>query len=370
VRNRAVPFTAGFPAFVSLAAGLTKGGLMTDLSLALVGFGNVGRAFARLLMRKREQLAAQFGLSVRVTGITTGRHGRAINPRGIDLMQALALVESGEPLDGLSTEPAPQDVFDFIRACPADALFENTPVNHQTGRPASDYLRAALEQGMYAITANKGPVVHAYQELSELAMRKGRRFLFESAVMDGAPIFSMFRGPLPAADLIGFRGILNSCTNLLLGLMEQGEPFDSAVRYAQSIGIAETDPSADIDGWDASIKVAALSTVLMGVPLKPQEIEREGIRGISAKMIEEAKSGGERWKLVCSARREGQGITARVAPERVSAASPLYSIEGTSSYVQFELDVLPGLGIVESNPGPETTAYGLLADLINAVRGM
>jgi homoserine dehydrogenase len=321
-------------------------------------------------MRKREQLAAEYNLSIQVTGIITGRHGRAINPLGIDLMQALALVESGESLDACSTIPAPEDVMAFIRACPADALFENSPVNHQTGRPASDYLRAALEQGMHAITANKGPVVHAYRELSELAARKGRRFLFESAVMDGAPIFSLFRGSLPAADLRAFRGILNSCTNLLLGLMEQGEPFDSAVRYAQSIGITETDPSADIDGWDAAIKVAALSTVLMGVPLKPQEIEREGIRGISPQMIQEARAAGERWKLVCSAHRAGQNVTARVVPERVSASSPFYSIEGTSSYVQFELDVLPGLGIVESNPGPETTAYGLLADLVNAVRGI
>ena len=342
---------------------------MPHLSLALVGFGNVGRAFARLLLVKREQLSTQYNLTFRVTGLITGRHGSAIDPDGIDLTRALALVESGQAVASLSKFPAPQDVIEFIRACPADVLFENTPVNHQTGQPASDYLRAALEQGMYAITANKGPVVHAYRELSALAEEKGRRFLFESAVMDGAPIFSLFRGALPAANLIGFRGILNSCTNLLLGRMEQGESFEDAVRYAQSIGITETDPSADIDGWDAAIKVAAISTVLMGASLKPQDIAREGIRGITPQMIAGAAAAGERWKLVCSARRENGQIITRVFPERVTAASPLYSIEGTSSYVQFELDVLPGLGIVEGNPGPETTAYGLLADLINAVRG-
>lgn len=343
---------------------------MRNLSLAMVGFGNVGRAFARLLLRKGEQLAEEHDMAFRVTGITTGRHGRAIDPGGIDLARALALVEGGQPLDSLSAIPAPEDVMTFIRACPADVLFENTPVNHHTGRPASDYLRAALEQGMHAITANKGPVVHAYDELSHLAAQQGRRFLFESAVMDGAPIFSLFRGSLPAVRLLGFRGILNSCTNLLIGLMEQGQPFDDAVRYAQSIGITETDPGADIDGWDAAIKVAALSTVLMGIPLKPQHIDRQGIRGITPQMIQEALAAGERWKLVCSARREGEQVTARVAPERVSAASPLYSIQGTSSYVQYELDVLPGLGIVESDPGPETTAYGLLSDLVNAVRGI
>lgn len=343
---------------------------MQHHTLAMIGFGNVGKAFARLLLKKRPQLAAEFGLSFTITAIATGRHGQAIHPQGLDIEQALEYAESGKSLDALSMVPAPQDMLKFICACPADVLFENTPVNHQTGRPASDYLRAALEQGMHAITANKGPVVHAYPELSALAAQKDRRFLFESAVMDGAPIFSLFRGSLPAASLLGFHGILNSCTNLLLELMEKGQPFDDAVRYAQSIGITETDPSADIDGWDAAIKVAALSTVLMGEPLKPAEIDRVGIREITPAMLAEARAAGKRWKLVCSARRDGQRIAARVAPEQVSPDSPLYNISGTSSYVQFELDVLPGLGIVESNPGPETTAYGLLADLVNAFRGV
>jgi homoserine dehydrogenase len=193
--------------------------------------------------------------------------------------------------------------------------------------------------------------------------------MFESSVMDGAPIFSLFRGPLPLAELRGFMGILNSCTNLLLERMESGESFEQAVQYAQSIGIAETDPSADIDGWDAAIKVAALSTVLIGVALLPQQVAREGIRGITPQMVQEARQSGKRWKLVCRARREGNSLLAQVKPEQVEATSPLYAIGGTSSYVQFELDTLPGLGIVEGNPGPETTAYGLLADFINAIRG-
>ncbi|MBE0699618.1 MAG: homoserine dehydrogenase [Anaerolineaceae bacterium] len=342
---------------------------MKHCSLALVGFGNVGQAFARLLLRKRDQLKTGFDLEFSVNGIITGRHGAVIDPHGVSLENALDLVSSGQSLDRLSVLPLPKDPFEFIRACPADVLFENTPVNHHDGRPASDYLQAALEHGMHAITANKGPVVHAFSRLTELAHRNNRRFLFESAVMDGAPIFSLFRSSLPVVDLLGFHGILNSCTNLLLQQMEKGMSFDAAVEYAVSIGIAETDPAADIDGWDAAIKIAALSTVLMGIPLKPAEIDREGIRGITPAMIASASQAGERWKLVCRACRQGGRVVARVAPERVGPASPLFSIDGTSSYVQFELDVLPGLGIVETNPGPETTAYGLLADLINAVRG-
>ena len=341
---------------------------MREYRVLLVGFGNVGRAFARLLERKQSQLIQEFDFSTRITGIATGSHGIAVNPAGVDWKEAISLLEQGQNIGPLSAFPAPSSVLELIRSCPANFLFENSPVNHHTGQPAADHLKTALEMGMHAITANKGPVVHAYKELTSLAARVNRRFLFESSVMDGAPIFSLFRGPLPAVELRGFTGILNSCTNLLLEMMEQGKSFDEAVAYGKSIGITETDPSADIDGWDASIKVAALSTVLIGIPLTPDQVDRTGIRGITPAMMAEAKSARERWKLVCSAARTADGVSARVAPQRVSPSSPLYSINGTSSYVQFETDVLPGLGIVESNPGPETTAYGLLADMINAVR--
>ncbi|MEA5078060.1 MAG: homoserine dehydrogenase [Anaerolineaceae bacterium] len=340
---------------------------MKEVKIAFVGFGNVGKALVRLLDNKQAILQQTFGFSTKIVGIATAHHGMAIDPAGLEGETAIRTAEKGS-LQSLSTVPEPANMLDFIRTCGADVLFENSPVNHQTGQPALDHLRTALLADMHAITANKGPVVHGYRELTDLAAQQDKRFLFESAVMDGAPIFSLFRGPLPAIELNGFHGILNSCTNILLELMENGKSFDEAVAYAKSIGITETDPSADIDGWDAAIKVAALSTVIMGVPLKPDQVDRTGIRGISPQMIREALSAGERWKLVCSCKREGNGVIARVAPERVSPTSPLYSINGTSSYVQFETDCLPGLGIVESNPGPTTTAYGLLADLINAER--
>jgi homoserine dehydrogenase len=341
---------------------------MSQVSLALVGFGNVGRALARLLIRKQASLETQYDLTFKVKGIATGQHGSCIDPNGIDLEKALSLVESGQLLSALSPQSAPASILDFIQAVPADILFENSPTNHDTGQPAIAHLSAALERGMHAVTANKGPIVHGYNQLSELAKSKGKRFLFESTVMDGAPIFSVFRGPLPAVDLRGFHGILNSCTNMILGRMEKGESLEQAVAYAQSIGIAETDPNDDVDGWDASIKVAALVTVLMGIPITPDQVDRQGIRNITREMFAEAQDAGERWKLVCSAYRQGKALRTRVAPERVTSDSPLYSINGTSSYVQFETDVLPGLGIVENNPSPETTAYGLLADMINVLR--
>lgn len=333
--------------------------------LCLVGFGHVGQAFAKLLLKKQSELAERYGLSVTVTGIITGSHGAAVDADGLDLQAVIAAAEAGNFLSPLSTQEVPTEANAFISSCDADFMFETTPVAPTTGEPAISYIQTALQCGMHVVTANKGPVVHGYRALTALAEEKGLNFMFESAVMDGAPIFALFRQPLVGANLLGFRGILNSCTNLLLEKMAQGQTLEEAIAFGRSIGITETDPSNDIDGWDAAIKVAALVTVLMHTPLTPQQVDRTGIRDISPEMIAEARAAGQRWKLVCSAELADGRLLARVAPERVGPGSPLFSVNGTSSYCQFKLDVLPGLGVLESDPGPETTAYGLLADFLN-----
>ncbi len=339
---------------------------MNNNRLALVGFGNVGQAFARLLIRKADALKKDFGLAFTVTGIATGRHGSVIKAGGIDLDQALAEASKGFS-GGLFGKDHP-DTQAYLAACPADALLENSPVNPHTGEPAAEHLRQALRLGMHAITANKGPVVFAYRELTHLASEKGKRFLFESSVMDGAPIFSLFRETLPTSELRGFSGILNSCTNYILGLMEQGESLEEAIKKAQSIGIAETDPSADLDGWDAAVKVAALCNVLMGAQITPNDIPREGIRSLSADEVRAARTSSERWKLICRASLKSGSLVTSIHPELVDPSSPFFAVEGTSSMVKFETDVLPGLGILEINPGPETTAFGLLSDLIRVFK--
>lgn len=341
---------------------------MSHYNLALIGFGNVGQALAQLLLRKQAELEEKYNISFSITTIVTGSHGAAINPHGLDMEKAISIAQAGDSLTELSETPAPTDTLELIRSCGADVLFENSPVNYKTGQPGLDYLRTALESGMHAITANKGPVVHGYRELSTLAEKKGVKFYFESTVMDGSPIFSLFRETLPSTQLLGFRGVLNSTTNLILSQMENEASFEDAVAYAQALGIAETDPSGDVDGWDAAIKLCALVTVLMDHPLIPDEVEREGIRGVTPEMINQAKAEGKRWKLVCTARLEDGVLQARVAPEMVGPDSPFFTIEGTTSIVQFETEILPSLSIIQGNPSKDTTAYGLMADFINAVR--
>ena len=332
---------------------------MKTYNLCLLGFGNVHRALVRLLAQKRPELRTRYGIEWRITGIATRHMGWVARLKGLN---AEALL-TGDADATLTLSPPVENVQSWLQAAEANVLFEATSLNPQTGQPAIDYLRAALESGAHVVTANKGPVVHAYRELRELAESKGRRFRFESSVMDGAPIFSLFRETLPAANLIRFRGILNSTTNFILGEIENGRTFEEAVQQAQSIGIAETDPSADVDGWDAAVKVAALRTVLMDAPIKPQDVQREGMRYLSPSAVRAARAEGRPYKLVCRADR----TSASVRPEQLPLTDPLAGVSGTSSIVHFETDTLPGLTITEHNPGPETTAYGMLADFINVV---
>jgi homoserine dehydrogenase len=247
-------------------------------------------------------------------------------------------------------------------------VFEASSLDAHTGQPAIEHIVAALESGAHAISANKGPIVFAYRELMALAKEKGRQFLFESTVMDGAPIFSLFPLGLPLADLRGFSGVLNSTTNVVLTEIEKGRSFDEAIKRAQAMGIAETDPSQDLDGWDSAIKVAALATVLMGVPTRIDQVQRTGIRELSEEKIRSVRAAGMRYKLVCRAERRGDGLECTVGPELLLLSDSMAGLEGTSSAIRFDLDVF-GLSLVEHNPGVDATGYGMLADFLRAVQG-
>jgi homoserine dehydrogenase len=347
---------------------------MTHYNLAFIGFGNVARALARLLERKCDLLKSKYDITYSVTGIATGSHGFAVNPNGLDISKALELVESKQSITVLNDYHLPiTDSLSVIKHSNANVMFENSPVNTQTGQPAMDHIRKALELGMHAITANKGPVVHGYRELTKLAESKGKKFRFESAVLGGAPVFSVFRESFPLAELSAIKGIFNATTNIILSRMENGESYDDAVKYCQSVGVAETDPTNDVDGWDAAIKVAALVTVLMDTPMTPQQVNPTGIRGITSEMIAKAKAEGKRYKLVCSAEKVGDTVNASVAPQLVDSTSPLYGMMNSSTGLTFRTDVILDYSVTLSEKpamtgGPIETAYGLFADFVNCVK--
>ena len=333
---------------------------MQTYNLCFAGFGNVGRALALLLEKKRSDLRECYGVDWRITGVASRRLGWRSQPDGFSVPELLSGTFGGDTA---------KDVRDWLQACRADVFFEMTSLNRETGEPAITNLRTALEHGAHAISANKGPIIYAYEELRQLAEEKRRRFLFESTVMDGVPIFSMFRDTLPALYVVGFRAILNSTTNVVLEQIEQGADLQAAIRRAQEIGVAETDPSDDLEGRDSAVKVAALSTVILGRRLRLDEIEREGISRLTPDEIRTARGSGHPYKLLCRAQRQNDGrVVASVRPEQLEENDPLAFVNGSSSAIYFQSDIFPGLAITEINPGLEATAYGLLADFVRAVR--
>jgi homoserine dehydrogenase len=319
----------------------------------------------RLLVDREQALRAR-GIAWRITGVASRRLGWIAEPHGLDL-KLLCSRTPPAANNFPSSSHRSDDIADWLRSAKANALFEATSLNIENGQPAVDHIRAALEYGAHAITANKGPIVYAYEKLRNLAAATGKRFLFESTVMDGVPIFTTFRENLPTIRVKGFRGILNSTTNVILGEMEQGLSFEAALAKARDLGVAETDATHDLEGWDAAVKVVALVIVIMGEKIRVGDVHREGITHLSREQVRAARAAGTPYKLVCRAQRTLGGIEAHVGPERVPLSDPMAWVAGTSSIVYFETDIFPGLCITENNPGLYATAYGMLADFVKAV---
>lgn len=337
---------------------------MKTFKLCFLGFGNVGRALVRLLGEKSAEMREAYGIEWRMTGVATRRMGWMASAEGLPVESLLA----GETGGAQRSATQPLNVREWLAAAQCDVLFETTSLEPLTGQPAIDHVRAALASGAHVVTANKGTIVHGYQELDALARGCGRRFLFEATVAD-MPVFSLFRECLPAVRLQGFRGIFNSTTNVILEEMEQGRTFAEGVARAQLLGVAETDPAYDVDGWDSAVKACALANVLMRAPLRLGEIEREGIRGLDAARVREARAAGRPYRLVSRAALGTDGrASASVRTEQIAPDDPLSGTSGTSLSIHFELDVLPGLTLTAHQPDLRSTAYGLLADFLNAVR--
>jgi homoserine dehydrogenase len=333
---------------------------MKRFRVCFIGFGNVGRALARLLVAKSAELRDNYGIEWEITGVATRRMGWRASGEAIDVSALLAGTDQTTLHTGID---------EWLAHAKPDVVFETTSLNPENGQPAIEYLRASLQSGAHTITANKAPIVYAYDELNELAFSQGKRLLFESTVLDSAPVFSLFRETLPAVKIRGFSGVFNSTTNIILETMEAGRSFAEGVKSAQELGVAETDPSHDVDGWDSIMKVCAISRVILRVPLLPAQVRREGIRGLDHRVLQAARAEGKPFKLMARATvNAGGSVTASVRPEQIAVTDPLGNVRGTSLAIHFELDTIPGLTIVSHRPNLQSTAYGLLADFVNAVR--
>jgi homoserine dehydrogenase len=333
---------------------------MKRYRICFLGFGNVGRALARLFVSKSAELRDTYGIEWEIAGVATRRMGWRASENAIDVATLL---------NGSDDTPRLQGIDEWLARAKPDVVFETTSLNPETGQPAIEYLRKSLQAGAHAITANKAPLVYAYDELNAIAIAQGRRFMFEATVLDSAPVFSLFRETLPAVKVRGFSGAFNSTTNIIMETMEAGRSFDEGVKTAQELGVAETDPSHDVDGWDSIMKVCAMARVILRVPLLPSNVRREGIRGLDPATLQAARAEGRPYKLLSRVIVNADGsVTASVRPEQVAASDPLGGVRGTSLAIHFELDVIPGLTIMSHRPNLQSTAYGLLADFVNADR--
>ena len=234
------------------------------MKLLFIGFGTVGQGLSELLLAKQDELASQYGLDWKVVGIADMLKGSAYDPNGLDLAEAVARAERGEPLSSWSGVGCDWDAPTMIANADADVMIEVTYTDIKTGQPATDYVRAALDRGMHVTTTNKGPVALNSRELIARAAARGTQFLYEGTVMAGTPLLNLIRETLAGSTISEMQGILNGTTNYILTQMEAGMNYESALARAQELGYAEAVPDADVLGWDALAKVTILANTVFG----------------------------------------------------------------------------------------------------------
>lgn len=314
------------------------------MRIALVGFGNVGKALARMLLRTETPFI--------VTAIGTRSHGAVVDANGIDLRSVVA----GTDLP-LRTLPP-------IRELPADTIVEITTLDARTGEPALSHIREALTAGKHVVTANKGPIARAYRELERLAHARQVSLRFEATVADCLPVFTLRRAALPLAQITAIRGIVSSTCNYILSECASGASFAEALREAQRLGIAEADPRNDLEGHDAAAKAAILANVLMDADIAPEDVERHTIDEAAGEAARAAAKVGARVRPVVDVERRGGRIIASFRPRRLEPLDPLFAVDGFSMGAVFETDLAGRMAVQLHDPHVDQVAYAILTDLL------
>jgi len=339
-----------------------------NIKIAILGFGNVGRAFVKLLTEKEEEIFNKFNLNVDVVAISTRTKGCLVNENGIDLAGVLDKFKNFNHFDKGISDYKEMSSMEIAEGLDYDILFELTPLKIFSGQPAIDHIKAALNRKKHAVSANKGPIAWAYGSLSDLAKKNNVLFYFETTVMDGTPVFNLVDETLKFCKITEVKGILNSTTNFVLEEIAKGKPYHEVIKEGKKRGFVEEDPAMDIEGWDAAAKTAALINVLMGADITPCDVDRKGIEDIDYEQIKEAENKGNVIKLICYGGIENGKVVARVKPEEVSKNSLPATITGTTSIVSITTDLMGTVSIVEHEPEIEQTAYGVFSDLVRVLQ--
>jgi homoserine dehydrogenase len=330
---------------------------MKAVRLSIIGFGAVGQGVAQAIHSKRGILYGQ-GIDLRVVGISDSK-GSEINVKGIDIKSALERKkQKGTVAKGN------EGALDIIRNVEHEIVVEATPTNIKNGEPGIINMLAAFNSGKHVVTSNKGPLALCFSQLKESAEDNGLFFRYEATVGGAVPIFNLINESLAGNRVIGIEGILNGTTNYILTRMaEERLPYDLVLKEAQELGIAETDPTYDVEGIDSACKLVILANSVFGEAVTYRDVEVTGITKITPEALELASKNNYVVKLICEA---GNG-TMIVAPRLVPKKHPL-SVGGTLNVASILTDLAGRITISGKGAGSIETASSILSDILYIVR--
>ncbi len=336
-----------------------------NVKIASIGFGTVGQGFVELLNGKKDYLSKKYGISFSVVAISDPIKGSIYDPEGLDLNKVFLLLKEKGSLQDYPCTNKGWDSVKTIEESNADVIVEATPTNLKDGNPGLTHIRKALSLKKHVISTNKGPVALAYSKLKQLAKENGVSFRFEGTVLSGTPALNLSLESLAGAHVQEIRGILNGTTNFILTEMSKGKAYEEALKIAQQLGYAETDPTADVEGWDAVAKTVILSNVVMGGEIRVEDVKREGITNIGKSDIDKAKERGKVIKLIASIAKENGIINAKVSPEEIDGGELLANVNGVLNALVFKTDTLGEVSIIGPGAGRKETGFSLLTDFIH-----
>lgn len=338
---------------------------MRTVRLAMVGLGNVGRRLLELIDLKRDWLRDHYDLELVVAGVAD-RSGAALSPNGLTIKEVLEL-KRGKKGAARYAQAGHGGVtpLELVRQAGADILVELSLTNLKDGEPGLSAIREALRRKMSVVTANKGPLVLAYQELAALAQENGVKLLHSAAVTGGLPTLNIGTRDLGAAAIEKFEGVVNGTTNYILTRMSEGQSYDEALKHAQDIGMAEADPTLDVDGWDAANKLVIIANAVLRRPTVLKDVTVQGIRGVTKKDLEQAAEHRQAIKLVALAEKMGADYELSVRPTRLERSHPLAKVGAGMMGMMYHTDINGTIFAAIEEHDPYPTAAAVLRDIVN-----
>lgn len=340
------------------------------LRLVLTGLGNVGRNFLEIIHERRALLRERYGVEFRAVGMADSG-GTAVDPEGLDLGAVIAAKKERRSVASLARVGRPGMTGpSLVREVDADVLLESTPTNLTDAQPGLDIVRAALGRGMASVLASKGPLVLAYSELaamSDLDARGKPALRFSGAVCGAMPTVNLGRRDLAAGRISSLEGVLNSTSHLLLSRMGQGATYAEALAEAQAIGIAEPDPSLDVDGWDTANKLVILANSVLRVPTRLSDVQVTGMRGVTRVELDEARARGGQVLLLARAVPRGEAWELSVRPTVVGSEHPLGRLGAREMGLVYRSDIHGVMTLINGEQGPWGASAAMLRDLLELV---